>query len=527
MNLKNLKKVHEDEHVALFRSKEGHEVRVSKKGLSDKFKKGLSELPLHASEGADTADVAPEQLSPESQVIAQEQAQIAPENIATGNTPTAPGSQTGLGAVSLPQPQQPPPPALPAPQQPAPEQQPVTPQSAQVQRQQAAQQYNMDHAAEMGVQDAKYAQDLSNGHIQPMTYKDLFANKSTVGKIGTIFGLLLSGAGSGLSHQPNAALEMMKQEINNDLEAQKQSKGNAQNFYKLNQQNEMNKASILRLKQEGKLTEAQAQSAMSDIMLKADNHAKNQMELSMLHDLQGNVDKLPPGQTRAQQQAALDHVKTAAAGERIQRNAQTANALNTSQQAYEQRTNKMRHLGIINPAWDSQAKDRESKEVPGVGYSNTSIPQESKERIKKIKEFGSLLNEYESLGNKVGWRGRVHALSPSEKARATSIRNDLISSYNDVKGLTRFTGNEEELYKNIVPNIGSMNLTGSQLDLLHRLRGSIGQKYDQELTSSGIQPFSDAKQIAPPTSAHSVGEGTTGTYQGRKVVYKNGKWGYM
>ena len=59
------------------------------------------------------------------------------------------------------------------------------------------------------------AKDYGNGHITPKTYHDLFSknadgsDRGTLSKIGMIFGLMLGGAGSGLTHQPNAALGMM------------------------------------------------------------------------------------------------------------------------------------------------------------------------------------------------------------------------------------------------------------------------------------------------------------------------------
>lgn len=93
----------------------------------------------------------------------------------------------------------------------------------------------------------KLQHDLNNGHIQPETYKDLFNKKDTLGKIGTIFGLLVGGAGSALSHQPDALMEMMDKEIKRDLEAQQNSSSNAQNFLRINQQNPILQAQIKKI----------------------------------------------------------------------------------------------------------------------------------------------------------------------------------------------------------------------------------------------------------------------------------------
>lgn len=96
-----------------------------------------------------------------------------------------------------------------------------------------------------------FQNDLDAGHITPKTYSDLFhynggdkanGERSTLGKIGSIFGMLLSGMGSGLAHQPNMAFEMMNNQIKNDLEAQQNSVANKQNFLRINQQGLMNQA---------------------------------------------------------------------------------------------------------------------------------------------------------------------------------------------------------------------------------------------------------------------------------------------
>jgi hypothetical protein len=94
--------------------------------------------------------------------------------------------------------------------------------------------------------------DFANGHITPKTYSSMFNDHGTLGKIGTIFGLMVSGLGAGLSGQKNLVLEMMDKEINKDLEAQKASKSNQMNFLQLAQQQIKDQAQIDHLKTEDK-----------------------------------------------------------------------------------------------------------------------------------------------------------------------------------------------------------------------------------------------------------------------------------
>ncbi len=146
----------------------------------------------------------------------------------------------------------------------------------------------------------KTSQDLAAGHIKPETYKDLFAKKDTLGKIGTIFGLLVSGAGSGLTGQPNALLEMMNKEIERDMQAQQNSSSNAQNLLKINQANEYNKAQIALAGETGNLTAAQAKLAKATADMTAYNLTKIQLNRIGLHDLVTKASKYPPGSQERQ-----------------------------------------------------------------------------------------------------------------------------------------------------------------------------------------------------------------------------------
>lgn len=174
------------------------------------------------------------------------------------------------------------------------------------------------------------AQDLMEGQIHPKTYGDLFASKDTLGKIGTMFGLLLGGAGSGLTGQPNALLKMMDKTIERDLDAQKTSAANRQNFYKIRQQQVMNEAIVKRYAAENGLTRAQAKevlakAGMADLELgqakqvlgdmgggltpaenvKVDTLTTMDGQLSALHQLDSRVQGMPESPQKQNAVSAL------------------------------------------------------------------------------------------------------------------------------------------------------------------------------------------------------------------------------
>lgn len=117
-----------------------------------------------------------------------------------------------------------------SPVMPAPEQQPM--QQPQDQGQASPQQPSPNSSVDEII---KVNHDFATGKVKPETYSDLWADKQTPGKLGTLFGLLVGGMGSGLTHQPNVVLQMMDKQIDRDLAKQKEGTGNVQSFLGLAQ----------------------------------------------------------------------------------------------------------------------------------------------------------------------------------------------------------------------------------------------------------------------------------------------------
>lgn len=84
-----------------------------------------------------------------------------------------------------------------------------------------------------------FISDIQNQHIDP---KHLFSTMGVGSKIGTAIGILLSGLGSGVSGQPNMAMQFLNNMVDKDMEAQRLNLGksesllsnNMANFHNLN-----------------------------------------------------------------------------------------------------------------------------------------------------------------------------------------------------------------------------------------------------------------------------------------------------
>ena len=146
-----------------------------------------------------------------------------------------------------------------------------------------------------------FQEDLQNGHITPETYASLYGKKDTLGKIGTLFGLMVSGAGSGLAHQPNALLQMMDKTIDRDLEAQKLSKENALNFLRIHQnqalidsQTALHKAQAAGLSLENQ-KKAMLLPALREQLGSTDRATRMNMEQAAVNHVEQIANKTPPG----------------------------------------------------------------------------------------------------------------------------------------------------------------------------------------------------------------------------------------
>jgi hypothetical protein len=233
-----------------------------------------------------------------------------------------------------------------------------------------------------------FEQDLNNGHIKPETYHDLFAKKSTLGKIGSIFGLIIGGMGSGLTHQPNAALEMMNNEIKNDLAAQEKSKDNAQNFVKINQQRLLNEADIPNKVKQGLLTDAQAEQARQEALAKGFNTSQMMMNSAAFHQLVETGKKLPPGPQRDAYMQAITGLGTQIQQEHYNiadKQAAMEASMNPSAGPSQQNPevafqNKQRTL--LQSGRQDIANDNESKHVPGIqGQASRPLTPQDRDKI--------------------------------------------------------------------------------------------------------------------------------------------------
>lgn len=379
---------------------------------------------------------------------------------------------------------------------------------------------------ELANEDKAWQNDLYNGHIKPETYHSLFEKKSTLGKIGTVFGLLLGGAGAGLTHTKNPILEIMQNEINNDLEAQKNSKVNAQNFLKLNQQNLMNNAQIEQLVKSGKLTEQQAKSMAVDTSIKATALAHTQMNWAAFHDLTKKVEAMAPGtpqRAAAEQQLSMLSQQVSNENYNIMDRASAASALSKSFNSTDSNADPEQSFQAQNRALRlggqaAFADDREAKHIPGVpGQASRPIPEGIRNEVQamsvldnKGKDVLDFVKEHKGT-----WNPQTRAVAAQKIEEMKNFYNDSIKGGALTQG--RLGWYDEQFAKHPTDILAQIMGSSSKLQ---EMVNSNANRREMILSGPGGLGFNKP--------AGSKSNNTTGgiSKSGRQMIQRDGKWYY-
>ncbi len=313
-------------------------------------------------------------------------------------------------------------------------------------------------------EDAAWAQDLANQHITPETYQSLYDSKDTLGKIGTLFGMLVSGAGSGLAHQQNAVLSSMSQQIQNDLDAQKTSKANAQNFINLNQQHQT------QLAQQG-LIGAQAANTATQARINADALAHTQANRAAFQYLNQQVQGLataaaadPTNVQKAQQlqraQQALgvvgqgidaqnsNIIDKAGATSALLHGLSGQSAATGAPGAAPDAQFAATQQGLIasgNPALGALAQDRSAKHVPGLGDASVPLSADDRNQITAGTTFQDQLQRFRD------WTASHSGdLSPSDYKTGAALAAGLQGAYRQATHGGVYKAGEQDFISSII-----------------------------------------------------------------------------
>ena len=257
--------------------------------------------------------------------------------------------------------------------------------------------------------------DYQNGKVDP---NRVWNNMTTGNKVLAGISLALSGLGSGLTGQDNLALKVITSSIDRDIDAQKSELGKKANL-------------ISQYTQEYRDVE----SASLATKLALTTTAKAQVDAVAARAVgplaQANALKLK-GQLADQESAYAYQLAQRQATLNLYGG--QANAKDLSMLSPDDR----KRVVTLPSGHPAMAKDEKAAEAYGkVAEAHASIDQQ-------VQAFKRFQQEH----------GRTIPFSDADK-EGERIQKSLILSMGELKGLTRFTGEEEKLYNNLVENPGA------------------------------------------------------------------------
>jgi hypothetical protein len=315
--------------------------------------------------------------------------------------------------------------------------------------------------------------DYGDGHINPNHFVE---SKSTVGMVSTAIGLILGGIGAGMTHGENQALKFLNAQIDRDIESQKA---------------DLNK----------KQTMIGAYQKQYDNMATAE-HMTRATELAIYS---AHLD-----------QAAAKAADPAAAA----RAAQASMALKSQiptllQQA--QTVDMMRSIGRPGTKVDLMDLARVGiipKEYHEQLAKETNSINRQQGAVEGIKDIYDQYRKEQTAGN---------LANPQSYKRVGALNGRLVNLIMEASPSKRLT--EESVKQEIAPFMVKTSDTDATIDK------KMGGVFDMVKRNSDPTPIAEKYGVFHPDSLYSTKkqpqqapEGATGTYQGKPVIFRGGRW---
>jgi len=332
----------------------------------------------------------------------------------------------------------------------------------------------------------KLEQAYNDKVIDPNSY---FAHQSTPSKILSAVGMLLSGAGSATTGQPNYAMEAINRAVEADIDAQKNDQSKRLNLWKMNQealgsnlaanlatQNQMYTGLKYRIDQaasqfKGPFAQSQALQAKGQIQQAID---RNNALLGLHATLTGQAE---PG-TEAQFVAA----KNAAS--------------------------------VISP---DMAKEIEPKYIPGIGIAKVPAKPEDLETFASLSGLDQQLDRAKAFA---AVNGAVLDPTSPKWQQANDIQNGIQLELGKLMGLKRINEFEAKKYTDLVKNPGAIVGAKAQQSF-DDLKRDVAIHRNTEMNKLGVMPFKTGQmQQQAPTYKPGQVVGVVG--KGKFVVEPDG-----
>jgi hypothetical protein len=360
----------------------------------------------------------------------------------------------------------------------------------QVSDQNAARAAFQQHYNELDKERQAHIADIQNGYIDPNKYWTGDANgNGSHSKIAAGIGMLLAGFNP--TGNPNAAVNFLKYQMDQNMEAQKSNLGAKQNLLNANLHQFGN------LKDATEMTRLMQNDVLSHQLQSAAATAQNPMAKAQALQAVGQLQR---DSAIAQQGFAMRRAMINMANDP---NGQSPGAINQM-------------IGLARVTNPEMAKDMESRYVPGVGMSPTTpIPSEVRQ---KLVGFQNLDKQANDLYNFTKTHSTIVPGTPDYNVGAQKALV-LQSAIREGQLGTVYKAGEQPLLDKFVNSnpAGAFKMIQTEPQLKELIQSN-GRQMDVLKRSYGLP-------VAKPAAAPSFQEGQTAVNkQGKRITFKNGKW---
>jgi len=318
--------------------------------------------------------------------------------------------------------------------------------------------------------------DMQRGAINPNHYVE---NMSVPGKIASIFGMILGGAGAGAG-RPNPGVEMLNNQITRDIDAQKANLGEQNN--------------ILGAFMDQYKNHAAAENLTRATLLA--NHAASLSKIAAQN--QGNMAGVNAANAKVALEAKiLPLIQSAYSyqlASRFQPGGQGEPQGTPAQGTEAQFQASQNYLNRINPTLAKQMSDAY---IPGVGVAAREVAPDDREAMVSLAKYQPIIDK--AIADQQALGGRP-AITPQERANAQYDQNALTIAAPHIFNLTRMSEVDQGIYTKMIGKLGSTNF-GGVLDHLQNMKSLIGSQRKAIESTYGVRPFADSPDARQQESA--------------------------
>lgn len=328
------------------------------------------------------------------------------------------------------------------------------------------------HLDALGKEHDAIVDDIRNSRIDP---DRVWMKKSNGEKASAILGMVLSGIGSGLTGQPNLALQVINTQIDRDIDAQKAELGKKESLLSDNLRKTANifqAEQVTRLQMsaalEGQMRQAAARAGTPDAMARA-QAAIGQARMALIGPMMQMAQfQAISGMVQAGQGGGAGYVKSS---------------------ALPPMPSEFSLKGVVEARKDMNERRVDLPELGSGSWTLAKTPKDAEEIRQSFASMGNLERQVQKLGQLARTHGTaIHIPNTAASAEYDATASSVVTELNKLQDLNRLNENEYKSFGNMIPTTAEWFTPAGQAkfqSLMSRIQGKRVSEYTHRL---GLDP---------------------------------------